>query len=193
MATPELVVIAGPNGAGKSTFYEAFLAQTGMFFVNADVLALKAGVGAYEAAKIADALRRLLVESGTSFIFETVFSDPVGEKVQFMLDAVEKGYDVTLCFIGIGSSETSLNRVAMRVSQGGHDVPDDKLEGRYPRSLRNLSRAIRVLPKVRIYDNSDLRQPYRHISTFRAGVQVFEVSNPPDWFTGIIGPDDKKA
>jgi predicted ABC-type ATPase len=72
-SSPELIAIAGPNGAGKSTFYEAFLADTGPLFVNADVIALQTGLGAYQAAALAESLRRLLVRTRTSFVFETVF------------------------------------------------------------------------------------------------------------------------
>ena len=43
MSQPEIVAIAGPNGAGKSTFYATFLAQAGLVFVNADVIALESG------------------------------------------------------------------------------------------------------------------------------------------------------
>ncbi|HEX5446763.1 MAG TPA: hypothetical protein VFW87_23295, partial [Pirellulales bacterium] len=55
---PVVVAIAGPNGAGKSTFYHAHLASSGLPFVNADVLADELLVGAYDAAGLADALRR---------------------------------------------------------------------------------------------------------------------------------------
>jgi predicted ABC-type ATPase len=62
-------------------------------------------------------------------VFETVFSDPA-----FLKRAVECGYTVVLCFIGISSPEISEERVAMRASLGGHDVPGDKLLCRYARS-----------------------------------------------------------
>ena len=84
---PIVVAIAGPNGAGKTTFFHAHLASAGLRFVNADVLAAELAVGPYEAARLADALRRALVERGESFVFETVFSDPVGDKVAFLEEA----------------------------------------------------------------------------------------------------------
>ena len=86
-ARPIIVAVAGPNGAGKSTFYHAHLAPAGLRFVNADDLALQLEVDTYEAASLAGRLRATLVEQRESFAFETVFSDPVGDKVAFLRDA----------------------------------------------------------------------------------------------------------
>jgi predicted ABC-type ATPase len=178
---PILVVIAGPNGAGKTTFFHAHLASAGLRFVNADVLAAELDVGPYEAARLADALRRALVERGESFVFETVFSDPAGDKVAFLGEAAERGYVVVLCFIGLSGPDQSAERVAMRVSQGGHDVPDDKLEARFSRTLANLRAAIARLPHILIYDNSDLDLPYRQVAVFDRG-QPRHLQDPiPEW------------
>ena len=86
---PIIVVIAGPNGAGKTTFYHAHLQPAGLRFVNADVLARELNLDPYAAAKVADALRRELVNQRESFVFETVFSDPVGDKLSFLKEAIE--------------------------------------------------------------------------------------------------------
>src|SRR5208282_5621108 len=117
------VVLAGPNGAGKTTFFHAHLQPAGLRFVNADLLARELNLDPYAAAKMADALRRELVNQRESFVFETVFSDPVGDKLSFLKTTAQLGYAVVLCFIGIADAKASQERVAMRVSQGGHDVP----------------------------------------------------------------------
>ena len=49
----------------------------------------------------------------------------------------------------------------MRVSQGGHDVPDEKLLARFDRTQANLKRAIERLPYVIVYSNDDFAHPYR--------------------------------
>ena len=162
---PIIVALAGPNGAGKSTFYEAFLSDSGLRFINADRLARDLELDPYDAAELANRIRRELVARRESFIFETVFSDPVGDKIAFLKAAVLSGYTVVVCFVGLDSPITSDERVAMRVSQGGHDVPTHKLQARFPRTLKNLERAIRELPLVLVYDNSDLRKPYRLVGT----------------------------
>ncbi|MFO0967775.1 MAG: AAA family ATPase [Gemmataceae bacterium] len=183
---PIVVALAGPNGAGKTTFYHAHLAPAGLRFVNADVLAEELALGPYEAARIADAVRRELLKSGESFVFETVVSDPVGDKVAFLDEAARGGAIVVLCYIGIADPEQSTERVAMRVSQGGHDVPDDKLRTRFPRTLENLERAMRRLPHVLVFDNSDLATPFRQVALFDHG-QLVELHEPvPAWLAGLI-------
>jgi predicted ABC-type ATPase len=166
---PIVIVLAGSNGAGKSTFYESFLADSGLRFVNADVLAQSLRVNAYEAAALASSLRLALVAQRESFIFETVLSDPVGEKVDQLAAYAAVGYTVVLIFIQIASPEQSIQRVAMRASQGGHDVPDEKLLERFERTRANLKLAIERLPYVIVYSNDDLTQPYKFIGLYENG------------------------
>lgn len=178
---PIVVALAGPNGAGKSTFFEAHLAKTGLYFVNADVLALSLGMNPYAAAGLADTLRRQLAAQRESFIFETVFSDPVGDKLGFLKDAENAGYTVALIFIGVAGPEVSDNRVAMRVSQGGHDVPREKLVERFPRVMKNLRRALAELPNVWVYDHSDLDLGYRLVAKVENGREIDLYEPVPEW------------
>jgi predicted ABC-type ATPase len=180
-ARPLIVALAGPNGAGKSTFFQAHLRPAGLRFVNADDLASELNLGPYESAAVATQLRHALVQQRESFVFETVFSDPVGDKVAFLRDATRAGYTVVLCFIGLDRAETSEERVAMRVLQGGHDVPTEKLAARFDRTLANLHRAIRELPFVHILDNSDLRHPFRKVAEFQQGKPVSLAKPLPAW------------
>jgi predicted ABC-type ATPase len=170
---PLVVALAGSNGAGKSTFFHAHLADAGLRFVNADDLAAEIGLGAYEAAELAASIRKWLIQQGESFVFETVLSDPVGEKVAELEKAGRTGINVVLIFIRLDSPETSIERVSMRVAQGGHDVPDDKLETRFTRTLANLDLAIRSLPLVILFDNSDLSSPYRLEAIYQTGNCVY--------------------
>jgi len=183
---PIVVAIAGPNGAGKTTFFHSHLASAGLRFVNADVLAHELALTPYEAARVADALRRELLKRGESFVFETVLSDPVGDKVAFLEEAARSGHIVVLCYIGLADPEQSTQRVAMRVSQGGHDVPDIKLRARFPRTLDNLRLAIPRLPHVLIYDNSDLAAPFRQVAVFDHGQLRHSQEPVPVWLRLLI-------
>jgi predicted ABC-type ATPase len=184
---PILIALAGPNGAGKTTFYHAHLEAGGLRFVNADVLAQELSLDPYAAANVANTLRQELVKRKESFVFETVFSDPAGDKLGFLKQAVEAGYTVVLCYIGLSGPEISEERVAMRVSQGGHDVPVEKLQSRFPRILSNLQTAIREVPHVLIYDNSDLRRPFRRAAMFRQGTLVYRSKQVPAWLKPLFG------
>ena len=183
---PVIVAVAGPNGAGKTTFYHAHLRSAGLRFVNTDVMARELKLEADQAARMADVLRRQLVEQRESFVFETVFSDPVGDKLEFLKEAAGIGYTVVLCFIGLTGPDVSEERVAMRVSQGGHDVPSAKLVSRFPRTLANLQAAIRELPHVWVFDNDDLRESFRRIAVYEQGHPLFLARSAPKWFSHLV-------
>jgi predicted ABC-type ATPase len=183
---PVIVALAGPNGAGKTTFFHAHLQPAGLRFVNADVLAHQLQLEAYAAARLADAVRQELVKQRESFVFETVFSDPAGEKLAFLKSSVEAGYNTILCFIGAAGPEVCEQRVAMRVSQGGHDVPTEKLVERFPRILANLQAAVSELPNVLVFDNNNLRMPYRLVAVFESG-RLVKLQRPiPKWLIPLI-------
>ena len=183
---PMIVALAGPNGAGKTTFYNAHLQAAGLRFVNADNLARELGLGAYEAAGIADTIRRELLKQRESFVFETVFSDPDGDKLTFLREAAKAGYTVVLCFIGISGPDVSEQRVAMRVTQGGHDVPTEKLVARFARTMANLRAAIRDIPAVWIFDNDDLRTPFRLAAVFEGGNPAKLNQPVPQWLRPLL-------
>ncbi len=169
---PIIIALAGSNGAGKSTFYDSYLADGGLRFVNADDLAASLSVPAYEAAELAATIRSELVNKRESFIFETVLSDPVGEKVEQLASYAALGYKVVLIFIHIDNADESIRRVAMRVCQGGHDVPDEKLRTRFDRTRANLQRAIQRLHHVIIFSNQDLNHPYQFVAQYDHGQKI---------------------
>jgi predicted ABC-type ATPase len=185
---PIIVAVAGPNGAGKTTFYHAHLARSALRYVSPDKLASELNMGAPEAMKAADALRQTLVKQKISFAFETVFSDPVGDKLGFLKRAATSGYMVALCFIGLANPQLCEERVAMRVSQGEHDVPTEKLKSRFPRTLQNLKAAIQALPIVYVFDNSDLNVPFHEVAVFRKGQWISKPQSIPPWLAGILPP-----
>ncbi len=126
----QLWLLAGGNGAGKSTFYRTRLEPLGLPFVNADVLAKQLypeqpEQHSYEAAKIAKGMRTQLLQKGRAFCFETVFSHP--SKIDFVAKAKVIGYDIVLVFIHLDLASLNQARVAQRVSDGGHHVPEEKV------------------------------------------------------------------
>ncbi len=183
---PIVIALAGPNGAGKSSFYRIYLEKSRLPFINADVIALRTGVDAYQAAELAEDIRQVLFTRRESFIFETVFSDPVGAKLQSLKQAQAAGYTVLLIFIGIDSADTSAVRVDMRVSKGGHDVPPNKIAERFGRTMRNLERALVELENVRVYDNTDLDLPYRMVASRDEGQNLVVYDPIPAWLRPLL-------
>ena len=74
-------------------------------------------------------MRQTLVENNQSFSFETVGSTK--EKVEFLKDASNKGYEISILFITTRDPSINISRVKKRYSRGGHDVPEDKIINRY--------------------------------------------------------------
>jgi len=186
--TPQLVMLAGPNGAGNSTFYDAFLSDSPLPFLNADLFAVETGIDSFEAARILDATRNHLIEDQLGFISETVFSDPYGEKLGMLRRAIEAGFAVKLIYIGIANAVLSAHRIDQRLARGGHDVPRDRLTSRYKRSLANLRDAISFVPSVELFDNSLVDEPFRHLATFSDGVLAERAKGTlPSWCRSIVG------
>lgn len=185
-----LIVVAGPNGAGKSTFVETFLKPSGILIVNPDEVAKGLSPDspkdvAYEAARVADTWRRDLAARGVSFCMETVFSDPQGATLAFLRECQSSGYTVILVFIGLESAELSLGRVIQRVERGGHDVPDEKLEARFPRTFDNLRQALTFVDEALLLDNSSADKPFRFVAAFKAGKRLRQKGFAPAW-AGMI-------
>ncbi len=175
-----LDVIAGPNGAGKTTLFERVLrpARPGLPFVNADRIARERFPGeelarAHEAAEIASRTRGALIDARLDFCAETVFSHP--SKVDLVTDAVGAGYDVVLHAVLI-PLQLSGPRVARRVAAGGHDVPEEKLAGRYERLWPLVVAATPHCYRAVFWDNAPDDGPFE-VASFRYGIP----DHPPRW------------
>jgi len=164
----------------------SYLRGTGLMFVNADEITRQLGIPNTEAARAADAVRAELLKNKTSFITETVFSDPHGAKLQFLRDAMAAGYEVRLLYIGLSGAALSEARVVSRVHNGGHDVPSDRLPRRYQQSLKNLKEALSFVPEVHVYDNSSNRDPFRQVLHPKNGKPVSVVEPLPAWLADAI-------
>jgi predicted ABC-type ATPase len=195
-AQPILIFLAGPNGSGKSTFFNEYLGDLGLPYVNPDLFATRRREAAPDASSEeverrafaeAEEMRDALLEAGISFCTETVFSDPYRAKVGFLERARASGYAVFLVFIGLDSVDLSVARVSHRVASGGHDVPDEKLRARFPRTLANLRAAIPVADEVFLLDNSSFQQPYRLIAVYSQGQLVSQNPPLPPWMHGLPG------
>ncbi|HRP04936.1 MAG TPA: zeta toxin family protein [Opitutaceae bacterium] len=182
-----LLVLVGPNGAGKSTFYKRHLAAIPLPFINADVLAqVLMHVGSL-AAELAEKKRRELMAKRESFITETVFSDPVGAKVQALRDAQAAGYTVVLIFLCVDSAELTALRVESRVRDGGHNVPAGKIAARYERMRRNVKMALTFVDFAILVDNSSFDTPLRPVAATDKGKVIYR--NPPlPWWAEEVLP-----
>jgi predicted ABC-type ATPase len=184
-AIPLVVLLAGPNGAGKSTSAAQLLqgALAVEEFVNADTIAQ--GLSAYRPESAAVAAGRVMLErlrflaaARRDFAFETTLAGR--GHARWLQELRSAGYRTHLVFLALPSAALAVARVAERVRQGGHHVPDDVVQRRYTAGLRNLFAS--YMPGVDgwdMYDNSDLSGP-RLIASGAAG-QPTIVSDTVAW------------
>lgn len=201
---PLCIVLAGSNGSGKTTYFRAFLEPLGLRFVNADEIARHlrlqgTPVSDLKAAQRAEAERQGLIRMRRSFCMETVLSDTGGRKLGLFATMASAGYRLFLIFIGIPGPALSQARVSARVLEGGHDVPPDRIVERYPRTLRNLRRALPLFDVAHLMDNSELERPYRLVAVTNAsrGVQsnpafecVWQSPELPAWAARALDADE---
>ncbi|UAJ80938.1 zeta toxin family protein [Leifsonia sp. ZF2019] len=172
---PVLHLLAGPNGSGKTTYVTRVLRPvTHLPFVNADLIAAERwphaqSEHAYDASRAASDERARLLASGASFISETVFSHP--SKLQLVESAVRRGYLVHL-HVMLVPVELSIRRVAERVRDGGHAVPERKIRERYARLWDLVARARSTADRTELFDNSAAASPFRRIATYEHGLAL---------------------
>ena len=157
---PNLYIIAGPNGAGKTTFAHTFLPHyvECLDFVNADLIA--GGLSPFDPEKAAIQAGRLMLEQIHSFGkrrldfgFETTLSGKT--YVKLLKDLKKTGYRIHLFFLWISDVRLALERIELRVRNGGHYIPKDIVLRRFERSLPNFFRFYQPLADSwAIFDNS---------------------------------------
>ena len=155
-----IVIIAGPNGAGKTTFAREFLPTDASLpnFVNADLIA--AGLSPFAPDLAAFKAGRIMLETiaehvrrGESFSFETTLSGLTYAQMIPVWRA--SGYLVKLIFLSLPNVELALERVATRVQQGGHNVPEEVIQRRFAHGIKNFEHYKTLVDSWQLYDNSD--------------------------------------
>ncbi|MBP6998715.1 MAG: zeta toxin family protein [Tepidiphilus sp.] len=160
MQARKVIIIAGPNGAGKTTFAREFLPNEAgcPVFVNADLIA--AGLAPFAPEKAAVQAGRLMLQelsrhfaARENFAFETTLA---GRGYVHHIRAWQAaGYRVKLIFLQLDSPEEAIARVAQRVRQGGHAIPEATIRRRFAAGLENFQRLYAPLVDAwALYDNA---------------------------------------
>ena len=154
---PRLYIISGCNGAGKTTASYSVLPDMldCKEFVNADEIAK--GLSPFQPEKVAIEAGRImlnrikeLMKQKVDFSFETTLSSKTYKHL--IAEAQLNGYFVTLLFFWLDSVELAIERVKTRVSQGGHNIPEEIIRRRYISGLKNLSN-IYIFANMRFLDD----------------------------------------
>lgn len=157
-------IIAGPNGAGKTTFANDFLPIEAecLNFINADLIAQ--GLSPFQPDKMGVEAGRLMiqkinecVQKNESFAFETTFSGKMYEKK--IKSWKSQGYQIIIYYLKLSSVDIAVERVRLRVAQGGHEVPEDVIRRRFDRSWTNFQEIYKSLADSWIIFDTSEKEP----------------------------------
>ncbi|MBE6253994.1 MAG: AAA family ATPase [Prevotella sp.] len=191
---PTLCVVAGPNGSGKTTTTVQLLNNewaTDSLYINPDNIAQESfgdwnsPEAVLKAAEEATRMRYECLNQGRDFVFETVFS--ASEKLEFLHKAKEAGYFIRLFYVCTSDPAINVVRIAQRYMDGGHEVPISKIISRYYKSLVNAAKAISIVDRAYVYDNSIDNQLPRLLYRTTDG-QLFKqyTDDIPEWAKTLI-------
>ncbi len=179
----KFTIVAGVNGAGKSTLYQLDPDLKCENRVNADEILKEAGgdwkslADIFKAGKRAVSLLNSYIEKGASFNQETTLCG--NSVIRNITRAKENGYLIEMHYIGLDSVEIAKERVAKRVSQGGHGVAEADIERRYIASLEAFWRVLPLCNLVAVYDNTE---DFRRFAIYKDGSLVRLSHKVPKWF-----------
>lgn len=156
-----ITVLAGVNGAGKSSVAGAFIRQAGGDYYNPDeftrsLIRQNPAIAPAEANSLAWTRGKELLEQAIAADRDFVFETTLGARTipRLLARAAKDGLSVRLFFVGLESAEHHLRRVARRVANGGHDIPEAKIRERWESSRLNLVRLLPLLSELMVWDNS---------------------------------------
>jgi predicted ABC-type ATPase len=155
-------VIAGINGAGKSSIAGASVRSAGGDYFNPDEVA-RSLMDADRALSLTEANAQAwkmgfeqlsrAIEEELHYAFETTLG---GNSIcQLLHEAIDQGREVRIFFCGLTSPELHIERVAARVTKGGHDIPEAKIRERWTGAIHNMLGLIPRCAGVRVFDNSE--------------------------------------
>lgn len=179
------VIIAGVNGAGKSTLYQINNSLKNLPRVNVDEIVRELGdwknpQDVFEAGRIAVRKIAQYLKEGFSFNQETTLCGKA--IIRNILKAKELGYFIELHYVGVDTVQIAKDRVAYRVQNGGHGIPEEDIEKRYSESFRQLNSILGKCDLIAFYDNTE---HFRRFAICKKGELVRISKNVPDWFSKV--------
>lgn len=153
-----MFVFAGNNGSGKSTIRNLIVDRLGVSVnIDPDALARKINNGHPEKSKVSagkEAIRiaRECIRNKWDFTVETTLAG--GNVIRQMKDAKEQGFEIIMFYVGLGDVRLNIERVALRVKNGGHHIETEDIIRRNVTSLDNLVSHLDLIDQLIVVDNS---------------------------------------
>ena len=179
------ILIAGVNGAGKSTLYhllpellnlprinsDEIVKEFGHWYNNNDVM--KAGI-------ITVKKLNQYIASGISFNQETTLCGK--SIINNIKKAKRMGYVIEMHYVGVDSAQVAKERVAYRVKNGGHGIPDSDIDRRFGETFRNLKEILPYCDQITFYDNT---YKFERFAVYKNGQPERVSVNTPEWFKNL--------
>ena len=203
-ARPFIVVLAGVNGAGKSSLGGAMIEAAGLTWFNPDShareligqLGMEPGQANAHAWQHGRELLEAAIEQGMNHAFETTLG---ASTIPALLATAAQTHDVSMIFVGLASPEQHIERVRLRVANGGHHIPEEKIRERWTGSRANLIRLLPRLARLQVFDNStevrpgeDIPEPVLVLEMAGGRILHPDPTDPsalartPDWARAIV-------
>lgn len=187
MARPLLIVIAGPNGSGKSTLcnlphFKSLLAARDVQVINPDDIARQAPAeqnALIWSGRKVHQITNDYIRTQQSFLVETTLSGRNHFKT--VQQAKTAGFETALHFVFVSDLRLAKSRVQIRVSLGGHDVPEVDQDRRYERSFAHLAEMIGTVDEALIYLNDSRSMNHELIAEYTDGKRRNWSVGKPDW------------
>lgn len=185
---PMMYVFAGNNGSGKSTFRSLLIDKLGIEInIDPDAIARRLDRLNFESKRMAagrEALKLVneCINTRKSFSIETTLSGNVA--IRQIKEAKRNGFEVTMFFLGLEDVNKNIERVALRVKNGGHGIPTEDILRRHKRSLENLIQNIEHIDNLLVVDNSNLGGQL--IIESVKGFITYQSNHVPNWVKPII-------
>lgn len=156
----ELIVVGGPNGSGKTTLSKELIADQKITYISADDIAYELAPNNPESVRVQagkEFFKRLesAITNEENVLIESTLS---GKSLSSLIKRYQSEYDysVTVVFVYLANADVCVERVAIRVEKGGHEVPIEDIKRRFSRSLSNFWNLYRGLSdKWYLFYNSD--------------------------------------
>jgi len=185
---PTFTIFAGVNGAGKTSIYKSIYYSENKNEKRINTDEMVARIGSWKdsnlqikCAREAVKLIKHYILEGISFNQETTLSGKsIIKNIKF---ARENGFYIVMNYVGVKDPEVAKERVKIRVSKGGHGIPDKDIERRYYDSLNNLNYVIEVCDEVNIYDNTEVLKEVIYLKNDEI---IWREKKIPNWANDIL-------
>lgn len=171
-------IIGGVNGVGKSSLSGVLSAENTDLgiIIDTDKITAEIGGNRIKGGKIAIERIENCLKKGVNFTQETTLSGI--RTLKTIQKARELNYFIRLYYVGVSSSNESINRIKNRVSKGGHDIPSADVERRYSKRFEDLAKVLPYCDEAVFFDNEN---GFSEKAEYKNGSLITKGGNVPRW------------